>query len=592
MGKLFYKPHDGWLADVIPFYEDGEFKLLYLKDWRNPEAHGEGTPWFLLGTKDFLSFTEYGEVLPRGGRGDQDLYIYTGCILKVEGVYHIFYTGNNFHYPAQGKKQQAVMHATSTDMIHWSKIAADTFFAPEDRYEPHDWRDPFVFWNEEAGEYWMLLAARLKEGPANRRGCVALCASPDLQAWEVRDPFWAPYLYTTHECPDLFRIGEWWYLVYSTFSDRTVTHYRMSRSLAGPWVAPENDTFDNRAFYAAKTWTDGESRYAFGWNPTREGEHDQGTWQWGGHLVVHELVQQPDGSLLVKAPDSIAAAFTREVRAAEVVQDGQVQGKLVQREASQVQTIQEQQLQAEAVQVKSAQEQQAQAEPLQVKSAQEQQVQGEAVRIESTQEQQVQGEAAQVKSTQEQQVQAEPLQVKSTQEQQVQAEAVQAGLVHEGLVPVLGSWERHGRTLAAGPLDGFACAAAALLPDEAYKLEATVTFGANTRACGLVLRTDSALERGYMLRLEPGRNRLVFDQWPRKGDIPYAVGLERPIELQAGEPYRLQVFVEDTVCVVYVNEAVALSARLYDHPAGGWGVFVSEGSASFEARLLLLGSGE
>ena len=42
-----------------------------------------------------------------------------------------------------------------------------------------DWRDPFPFWNEEAGEYWMLLAAREKAGPDNRRGCIALMTSPD-----------------------------------------------------------------------------------------------------------------------------------------------------------------------------------------------------------------------------------------------------------------------------------------------------------------------------------------------------------------------------------------------------------------------------
>lgn len=82
MSKLFYKPEDGWLADVIPFYEDGEFKLLYLKDWRDREGHGEGTPWFLLGTRDFIHYKEYGEVLPRGGVSEQDLYIYTGCVLK------------------------------------------------------------------------------------------------------------------------------------------------------------------------------------------------------------------------------------------------------------------------------------------------------------------------------------------------------------------------------------------------------------------------------------------------------------------------------------------------------------------------------
>ena len=60
-------------------------------------------------------------------------------------------------------------------------------------------------------------------------------------------------LYFTHECPDLFRMGEWWYLVFSEFSERCVTRYRMARSLAGPWLAPAEDTFDGRAFYAAKT---------------------------------------------------------------------------------------------------------------------------------------------------------------------------------------------------------------------------------------------------------------------------------------------------------------------------------------------------
>jgi beta-fructofuranosidase len=468
MGDFFYKPEDGWLADVIPFHEDGEFKLLYLKDWRDKEKFGEGTPWYLIGTRDFVHYAEYGEVLPRGGESEQDLYIYTGCILKAEGIYHIFYTGNNFHYPAQGKQQQAVMHAVSNDLIHWEKVPEDAFYAPADRYEEHDWRDPFVFWNEEAGEYWMLLAARLKEGPSKRRGCVALCASKDLKSWEVRDPFWAPYLYTTHECPDLFKMGEWWYLVYSTFSDRTVTHYRMSKSLQGPWVAPENDGFDTRAFYAAKTWTDGQRRYAFGWNPTREGEHDNGTWQWGGNLIVHELVQRADGALLVKVPDTVNAAFANETPVA--------------------------------------------------------------------------------------------------------------------LTEALGSWEINGDVAVAEAEDSFACAYSERLPSRC-KISATITFGANTRGCGIILRTDEHLEQGYMIRLEPGRDRIVLDQWPRKGDVPFAVGIERPIELTPGVAYELNVFVDGTVCEVYVNESIAMSTRLYDFREGGWGVFVSEGRASIRTAL-------
>ncbi|MEK4849918.1 family 43 glycosylhydrolase [Paenibacillus sp. FSL H7-0756] len=468
MSKLFYKPEDGWLADVIPFYEDGEFKLLYLKDWRDREGHGEGTPWFLLGTNDFIHYKEYGEVLQRGGEAEQDLYIYTGCVLKKDGLYHIFYTGNNFHYPAQGKAQQAVMHAVSSDFLHWDKRPEDAFYAPTDRYEEHDWRDPFVFWNEEAGEYWMLLAARLKEGPAGRRGCVALCASKDLNTWEVREPFWAPYLYTTHECPDLFRMGEWWYLLYSTFSDRTVTHYRMSRSLEGPWLAPENDALDTRAFYAAKTWTDGERRYAFGWNPTREGEHDGGTWQWGGHLVVHEIMQGTDGSLLVKVPEPLNAALSLESALS--------------------------------------------------------------------------------------------------------------------FTEVLGRWEFSGSTAAAAATDSFAGAYAGPLPEGACKLAATITFTPGTRGCGLILRTDQDFGQGYMIRLEPGRNRIVVDQWPRKGDVPYAIGMERPLPLLPGTSCSLSVYLEDQVCVVYVNGEIALSTRLYDFKQGGKGLFVSEGSAEFRLR--------
>ena len=80
----------------------------------------------------------------------------------------------------------------------------------------------------------MLLAAREKSGPSNRRGCIALMTSPDLLEWQVKPPFWSPRLYYTHECPDLFRWGKYWVLVYSTFSERHITHYRLSESLAGP----------------------------------------------------------------------------------------------------------------------------------------------------------------------------------------------------------------------------------------------------------------------------------------------------------------------------------------------------------------------
>lgn len=41
---IFYRPVAGVAADFIPFYWDGAYHLFYLKDYRDPSGHGEGTP--------------------------------------------------------------------------------------------------------------------------------------------------------------------------------------------------------------------------------------------------------------------------------------------------------------------------------------------------------------------------------------------------------------------------------------------------------------------------------------------------------------------------------------------------------------------
>jgi len=180
---FFYKPADAWAADFIPLYDNGVFQLFYLLDWRDVKNHGEGTPWYRVSTTDFVNFTEHGEMLARGTVDEQDLYVFTGSAIKANGQYHIFYTGHNPHLRKQGKPEQGVMHAVSDDMVKWKKIPEHTFFALADKYEPHDWRDAFVFWNEDAKEYTMLLAARFKTGIPRRRGVTALCASKDLVKW-------------------------------------------------------------------------------------------------------------------------------------------------------------------------------------------------------------------------------------------------------------------------------------------------------------------------------------------------------------------------------------------------------------------------
>lgn len=311
MKRLFFKPDYGWPADAIPYYDNGLFHIFYLLDYRNPEKHGEGTPWFKITTKDFVTYEDCGEMLARGTDKQYDMYVFTGSVFKdADGVYHIWYTGHNTRMVEN--YIQVVMHAVSRDLTHWEKVPEDTFGTLCGDYEIADWRDPFVWYDGESGVYKMLLSARKTSGPLNRRGATILLVSRDNKRWEIEKPFWQPDLYYAHECPDLFKIGDWYYHVFSEFSHRNLTRYVMSKSIDGPWIQPADDAFDGRAYYAAKTVCNGKDNYVIGWNPTREGESDAGRWQWGGALVVHKLLQRGDGTLACVMLETVENAFGGE----------------------------------------------------------------------------------------------------------------------------------------------------------------------------------------------------------------------------------------------------------------------------------------
>ncbi|MDR3709034.1 MAG: glycoside hydrolase family 32 protein [Capsulimonadaceae bacterium] len=458
--SLFFRPANSVAADFIPFAHDGKYHLFYLRDWRGHPEHDNGIPWHHLVTQDFVTFDDLGEALPNGGEDSRDWYVFTGSVIEAKGQFHIFYTGHNSHI----EPPEVILHATSADLRTWKKDAGFAI-APMDGYDPSDWRDPFVYRDEQTGRYTALLAARRPDGPARYRGVTARIESADLTSWTLQEPLWAPDLYITHECPDLFRIGEWWYLIYSTYSESNSTHYRMSRNIDGPWLFPNSpdggDTFDGRPYYAAKSAEAGGRRHLFGWLATREGETDSGGWQWGGNLVVHEIVQQPDGVLSVRCPESIVKAFN---------------------------TVQ-------------------------------------------------------------------PLEAKS----------------------VLGDWVVDGNTARAEG-ENLSVLLMGGLPDEAM-IEATATLAPGTQSAGLALRADEALDAFYCLRIEPARQRVVFDRWPRPADQPFSV--KRPVRLPAGEPVHLRALVDGTCMVCTVNDRVALSCRMYDTHGPAWGTFVSEGKGNF-----------
>ncbi len=311
--NIFYKPaeQNSALADVIPFYENGTFHLFYLRDHRDPAKYGDGISWYRVCTNDFTSFTDKGVAIPAGSREQLDHCAYTGGIIKYDGLYHIFYTGHNARIKDTDYQNECIMHATSNDLVKWTKLPEDTFFAPEG-YCHGDFRDPFVYPSSDGNGFDMLICARPRSGNAIRKGELIKMTSDDLKHWKFEKKFYAPQAFHTHECPDLFNIGDRWYLLFSEYSDDYTTKYRMSRSPEGPWVCPPDDSLDGRAYYAAKTASDGNDRFLFGWVPTRTGNSDKLPWMWGGNLVVHRLIQREDGTLGVALPDSIGSTFKNQ----------------------------------------------------------------------------------------------------------------------------------------------------------------------------------------------------------------------------------------------------------------------------------------
>ena len=257
MHKVYYQPEGIWVGDIMPYGEDGTFYLYHQRDTRNPEPFGEPFGWALATTKDFINYKDFGESLERGSDEEVDQYIYAGTVFKVGDKYHALYTGCNRDKVRARLMKQVLLHATSDDAVKWEKNIAETLLPPQEGYDDRNWRDPFVLWDEENEEYMLILGTRVGEDKHLMTGRLVKFTSKDLNTWEFRGDWWNPGLYTMFEMPDLFKMGDWWYLVFSEYSDGNKTRYRMSRSINGPWTTPADDSFDGRAYYAARTAFDG-----------------------------------------------------------------------------------------------------------------------------------------------------------------------------------------------------------------------------------------------------------------------------------------------------------------------------------------------
>ena len=337
--NTYYNPAIGRCGDPMPFYDQRaqEFKVLYLQEYDNNGACYH--PFWGVTTKDGATYQSLGEVLPTGtSTQQQDGVLGTGCCVynEKDGLYYIYYTGYNILLP----NREVVMRATSPDFKTWKKDNLWSLKGVDYGYSANDFRDPQIF-KAEDGLWHMVISSNLK---------FAEFKSADLKTWEHVGSFnmvWDRMC----ECPDIFKMGDWWYFVYSEGYrapwSRKVK-YMMASSFDGlkacfgdpgaNWPKDGHEgVLDSRAFYAAKTASNGTDRFIWGWCPYRTGAtiHDKNINvgaasepNWSGALVCHKIIQHSDGTLTLGKVPAMAAKYSKEQDVKVMASNGYTNGVL------------------------------------------------------------------------------------------------------------------------------------------------------------------------------------------------------------------------------------------------------------------------
>lgn len=299
---LHFFPKEGRLGDTIPFYWNDEYHVFYLLWDLEPACS-----WEHIVSTDLIHWEERPTMLksdPNDPTGPDGFHMFTGCVTEHEGTFYIHYTGHN---PDNPEGDQFICLATSQDLITCQKHPEYAFSGDNIRYLRRDFRDPYVFWNNEENMWWMLLTTCDAEKDIAVQG---VACSHDLIHWEqvaplIYDPPLTAGHTVTSECPDLFRIGEDWHLLYT----RVTQNIRRSKYLRGPYRLVEPVVVDTPRLLAGKRIYDGLRHIYFG--PLSGDKEDT-------VMGIRELHGGPEGQLFSRPAQEIIDVFSHEVSHADV----------------------------------------------------------------------------------------------------------------------------------------------------------------------------------------------------------------------------------------------------------------------------------
>ncbi|MBL8892880.1 MAG: hypothetical protein JNL67_23080 [Planctomycetaceae bacterium] len=286
---VHFRPVDHAVGDVHPFFFDGVCYLFYLRPGGFHSA--------LVTSHDLLQWESAKLTVDVAHPANSKVpYFVLGVIRDAQAP------GNRFR-SYYGHKN-AMYSSESEDLLHW-RASDDSFRVPEGEELFRRRRDPFVFWNEDEQKFWCVMTTQLHDRPQDRAGAISYATSSNLQDWTNEGLLLDTGSMGEPECPQMFKIGEYWYLLFSEYHQAVGgPTYLRSRQSRGPWELADADVLDGKDLCAAQVAHDGNSWVLMGWIPDTPAR--PGNQAWGGHLALpREIFSRDHGRLGSRIHSSI-----------------------------------------------------------------------------------------------------------------------------------------------------------------------------------------------------------------------------------------------------------------------------------------------
>lgn len=115
-----------------------------------------------------------------------------------------------------------------------------------------------------------------------------------------------------------------------------------------------------------------------------------------------------------------------------------------------------------------------------------------------------------------------------------------------------------------------------------FKINATVSFSSASKDFGFMIGVCDDTENFYSLRFVPSQSKFSLDKVSRSQVSTIVANTEVPLNILPNTEYAVQIVIENSMLVVYINNEVALSTRNYKATNTHWGIFSDNSIAKFD----------